>query len=124
MWIGGAAPALQLDPDQVCEAGAMMGPSATARGLGLSAGIDEGTARDLAERCQQLGYHSPWTNDEPAAPGLETLAHFHAAAPQLCLGFGVLPWRPRPGDGSHPSTAGYERLTESIFAPWWSWLTH
>ncbi len=28
------------------------------------------------------------------------------------------------GDGSHPSTAGYERLTEVIFAPWWSWLTH
>ncbi len=27
------------------------------------------------------------------------------------------------GDGSHPSTAGYERLTEIIFAPWWTWLT-
>ncbi len=27
------------------------------------------------------------------------------------------------GDGSHPSTAGYERLTEIIFARWFSWLT-
>jgi len=27
------------------------------------------------------------------------------------------------GDGSHPSTAGYERLTEIIFTPWWNWLT-
>ncbi len=23
------------------------------------------------------------------------------------------------GDGSHPTTAGYERLTEIIFKPWW-----
>lgn len=28
------------------------------------------------------------------------------------------------GDGSHPLTAGYERLTEIIFTPWWSWLMH
>ena len=27
-------------------------------------------------------------------------------------------------DGSHPSVAGYERLAEIIFTPWWSWLTH
>jgi hypothetical protein len=28
------------------------------------------------------------------------------------------------GDGSHPTTAGYERLTEIIFKPWWAWPTH
>jgi alkanesulfonate monooxygenase SsuD/methylene tetrahydromethanopterin reductase-like flavin-dependent oxidoreductase (luciferase family) len=61
------------------------------RGLGITAGLDAGPARDLAVRCAQLGYHSLWSNDEPAAPGLETLAHFAAVAPQLKLGVGVLP---------------------------------
>jgi alkanesulfonate monooxygenase SsuD/methylene tetrahydromethanopterin reductase-like flavin-dependent oxidoreductase (luciferase family) len=61
------------------------------RGLGITAGLDAGLARDLAVRCEQLGYHSLWSNDEPATPGLEMLAHFAAAAPQLELGVGVLP---------------------------------
>jgi alkanesulfonate monooxygenase SsuD/methylene tetrahydromethanopterin reductase-like flavin-dependent oxidoreductase (luciferase family) len=61
------------------------------RGLGITAGLDAGLARDLAIGCEQLGYHSLWSNDEPASPGLETLAHFAAAAPQLELGVGVLP---------------------------------
>lgn len=26
------------------------------------------------------------------------------------------------GDGSHPSGAGYERLTDIVFPPWWRWL--
>ena len=61
------------------------------RGLGITAGLDAGLARDLAIRCEQLGYHSLWSNDEPASPGMEMLAHFAAAAPQLQLGVGVLP---------------------------------
>lgn len=61
------------------------------RGLGITAGLEAGVARDLAARCEQLGYHSLWSNDEPAASGLETLAHFAAAAPRLELGVGVLP---------------------------------
>jgi alkanesulfonate monooxygenase SsuD/methylene tetrahydromethanopterin reductase-like flavin-dependent oxidoreductase (luciferase family) len=61
------------------------------RGLGITAGLDPGVARDLAVRSAQLGYHSLWSNDEPASPGLEMLAHFAAAAPQLELGVGVLP---------------------------------
>jgi alkanesulfonate monooxygenase SsuD/methylene tetrahydromethanopterin reductase-like flavin-dependent oxidoreductase (luciferase family) len=61
------------------------------RGLGISAGLEPGLVRDLAARCQGLGYHSLWSNDEPAASGLETLAQFAAAAPQLELGVGVLP---------------------------------
>jgi alkanesulfonate monooxygenase SsuD/methylene tetrahydromethanopterin reductase-like flavin-dependent oxidoreductase (luciferase family) len=60
-------------------------------GLGITAGLDSHLASDLAVRCAQLGYDSLWANDEPAAPGLETLAHFAAAAPQLDLGVGVLP---------------------------------
>lgn len=61
------------------------------RGLGISADLEAGLARDLAVHCEHLGYHSLWSNDEPTAPGLETLAHFAAAAPQLELGVGVLP---------------------------------
>ena len=61
------------------------------RGLGISAGLDPGLARDLAVRGEGLGYHSLWSNDEPTAAGLETLAQFAAAAPRLELGVGVLP---------------------------------
>ncbi len=61
------------------------------RGLGIAAGLEAGLARELAVRCEHLGYHSLWSNDEPGASGLETLAHFAAAAPQLELGVGVLP---------------------------------
>ena len=61
------------------------------RGLGITAGLDPVLARDLAVRCEDLGYHSLWSNDEPASPGLEVLGHFAAGAPQLELGVGVLP---------------------------------
>ena len=61
------------------------------RALGIDAGLDPGLARDLAARCQELGYDSLWANDAPDAPGLETLAHFAAGAPELELGVGVLP---------------------------------
>jgi alkanesulfonate monooxygenase SsuD/methylene tetrahydromethanopterin reductase-like flavin-dependent oxidoreductase (luciferase family) len=61
------------------------------RGLGVTAGLDAGLARDLAGTCEHLGYHSLWSNDEPPTPGLQMLARFAAAAPQLELGVGVLP---------------------------------
>ena len=61
------------------------------RGLGIRAGTDAGLARELAVRCDHLGYHSLWSNDEPASSGLETLAHFATAATQLGLGVGALP---------------------------------
>jgi alkanesulfonate monooxygenase SsuD/methylene tetrahydromethanopterin reductase-like flavin-dependent oxidoreductase (luciferase family) len=63
----------------------------TRRGLGVTAGLDAGLARELALECARLGYHSMWSNDEPTASGLATLAHFAAAAPELELGAGVLP---------------------------------
>jgi alkanesulfonate monooxygenase SsuD/methylene tetrahydromethanopterin reductase-like flavin-dependent oxidoreductase (luciferase family) len=62
-----------------------------ARALGITAGLDAGLARDLAACCAELGYHSLWSNDDPTAPGLATLAHFAAGTPQLELGVGVLP---------------------------------
>jgi alkanesulfonate monooxygenase SsuD/methylene tetrahydromethanopterin reductase-like flavin-dependent oxidoreductase (luciferase family) len=61
------------------------------RGLGVTAGLDAGLARDLAAHCEQLGYQSLWSNDEPAAPGLATLAEFAAATERIHLGVGVLP---------------------------------
>jgi alkanesulfonate monooxygenase SsuD/methylene tetrahydromethanopterin reductase-like flavin-dependent oxidoreductase (luciferase family) len=73
------------------------------RGLGISAGLEAGLARDLAARCEQLGYHSLWSNDEPTASGLQMLAHFAAAAPRLELGVGVLPL-----DRHHPARIATE----------------
>jgi alkanesulfonate monooxygenase SsuD/methylene tetrahydromethanopterin reductase-like flavin-dependent oxidoreductase (luciferase family) len=63
----------------------------TPRALGITAGLDAGLAQELAARCEHLGYHSLWSNDEPSASGLETLAHLAAAAPRIDLGVGVLP---------------------------------
>jgi alkanesulfonate monooxygenase SsuD/methylene tetrahydromethanopterin reductase-like flavin-dependent oxidoreductase (luciferase family) len=69
----------------------MTAPSSAHRGLGVTAGLDAGLARELAARCEQLGYHSLWSNDEPAARGLDTLAAFAAGSAKLELGVGVLP---------------------------------
>jgi alkanesulfonate monooxygenase SsuD/methylene tetrahydromethanopterin reductase-like flavin-dependent oxidoreductase (luciferase family) len=69
----------------------MMTSTPTPRGLGVTAGLEAGLAGELAARCEHLGYHSLWSNDEPAASGLETLAHLAAAAPRIELGVGVLP---------------------------------
>src|SRR5512132_4746426 len=61
------------------------------RGLGVTAGLDAGLARDLAVCSERLEYHPLWANDEPASAGLQTLAQFAAAVPRLELGVGVLP---------------------------------
>jgi alkanesulfonate monooxygenase SsuD/methylene tetrahydromethanopterin reductase-like flavin-dependent oxidoreductase (luciferase family) len=68
-----------------------MNGSSSKRALGINAGLEAGLAGHLAARCQHLGYHSLWSNDEADASGLETLAHFATAAPRLELGVGVLP---------------------------------
>jgi alkanesulfonate monooxygenase SsuD/methylene tetrahydromethanopterin reductase-like flavin-dependent oxidoreductase (luciferase family) len=61
-----------------------------ARGFGVAAGLDAEVARPLAARCAELGYDSAWSNDHPGAKGLETLAEFAAAAPELDLGVAVI----------------------------------
>jgi alkanesulfonate monooxygenase SsuD/methylene tetrahydromethanopterin reductase-like flavin-dependent oxidoreductase (luciferase family) len=66
-------------------------PIPALRGLGVTAGLPARLARHLAARCEELGYHSLWCNDEPSAPGLQTLALLAAAAPRMELGVGVLP---------------------------------
>jgi alkanesulfonate monooxygenase SsuD/methylene tetrahydromethanopterin reductase-like flavin-dependent oxidoreductase (luciferase family) len=60
------------------------------RGFGVAAGLDPEVARPLAEHCGGLGYGSMWSNDHPGAKGLETLAEFDAAAPELDLGVAVI----------------------------------
>jgi class 3 adenylate cyclase/alkanesulfonate monooxygenase SsuD/methylene tetrahydromethanopterin reductase-like flavin-dependent oxidoreductase (luciferase family) len=69
------------------------------RGLGVTASLDAGLARELAAQCEWLGYHSLWSNDEPAAAGLDTLAEFAKATRNVGLGVGVLPLhRHRPAE--------------------------
>jgi alkanesulfonate monooxygenase SsuD/methylene tetrahydromethanopterin reductase-like flavin-dependent oxidoreductase (luciferase family) len=60
------------------------------RGYGVAAGLDPAVARPLAARCAELGYGSVWSNDHPGAKGLETLAEFAAAAPEIDLGVAVI----------------------------------
>jgi len=60
------------------------------RGFGVAAGLDPEVARSLAARCADLGYASMWSNDHPGAKGLETLAEFAAAAPEVELGIAVI----------------------------------
>jgi alkanesulfonate monooxygenase SsuD/methylene tetrahydromethanopterin reductase-like flavin-dependent oxidoreductase (luciferase family) len=61
-----------------------------ARGFGVAAGLDPEVAGPLAARCAELGYDSVWSNDHPGAKGLETLAEFAAAAPEVELGVAVI----------------------------------
>lgn len=60
------------------------------RGFGVAAGLDPGVTKPLAERCAELGYESLWSNDHPQGSGLETLADFANAAPEVDLGVAVL----------------------------------
>ena len=60
------------------------------RGFGIAAGLDPEVAREVAQRCEALGYASLWSNDHPAASGLETIAVFAQAAPRPDVGVAVL----------------------------------
>ncbi len=60
------------------------------RGFGVAAGLDPEVAKPLAARCMELGYASVWSNDHPGAKGLETLAEFATAAPEVELGVAVI----------------------------------
>ncbi|HEY6550824.1 MAG TPA: LLM class flavin-dependent oxidoreductase [Solirubrobacterales bacterium] len=68
------------------------------RGFGVAAGLAPEVGRPLAGRCAELGYGSMWSNDHPGAKGLETLAEFGAAAPDLDLGVAVIALDRTPPD--------------------------
>jgi alkanesulfonate monooxygenase SsuD/methylene tetrahydromethanopterin reductase-like flavin-dependent oxidoreductase (luciferase family) len=63
----------------------------TRRGLGITAGLDVGLVRELAAHCEHLGYHSLWSNDEPTARGLDTIAELAGATAKIDFGVGALP---------------------------------
>jgi alkanesulfonate monooxygenase SsuD/methylene tetrahydromethanopterin reductase-like flavin-dependent oxidoreductase (luciferase family) len=60
--------------------------TAPGRGFGVAAGLDPEVAGPLANRCAELGYGSLWSNDTPIGKGLETVAAFADAAPEIELG--------------------------------------
>jgi alkanesulfonate monooxygenase SsuD/methylene tetrahydromethanopterin reductase-like flavin-dependent oxidoreductase (luciferase family) len=60
------------------------------RGFGVAAGLDPEIAAPLAARCAELGYASMWSNDHPAAGGLETLAAFANGSDEVELGVAVM----------------------------------
>src|SRR3954452_20067275 len=60
------------------------------RAFGVTAGLDPEIASPLAGRCQELGYHSMWSNDHPGAKGLETLAAYSKGADRIDLGIAVI----------------------------------
>jgi alkanesulfonate monooxygenase SsuD/methylene tetrahydromethanopterin reductase-like flavin-dependent oxidoreductase (luciferase family) len=62
----------------------------SSRAFGVAAGLDPDVAGPLAARCAELGYSSIWSNDTPMALGLETLAVFAEAAPEVELGVAVM----------------------------------
>jgi alkanesulfonate monooxygenase SsuD/methylene tetrahydromethanopterin reductase-like flavin-dependent oxidoreductase (luciferase family) len=56
----------------------------------VTAGLDPEVAAPLAARCEEHGYSSVWSNDHPAASGLETLAAFAEGTQNLELGVAVI----------------------------------
>jgi alkanesulfonate monooxygenase SsuD/methylene tetrahydromethanopterin reductase-like flavin-dependent oxidoreductase (luciferase family) len=60
------------------------------RAFGVTAGLEPEIASPLAGRCQELGYHSMWSNDHPGAKGLETLAEYAKGADRVDLGVAVI----------------------------------
>lgn len=60
------------------------------RAFGVAAGLDPEVAGPLAKRCEELGYHSIWSNDHPGAKGLETLAEFARTTDSIGLGVAVI----------------------------------
>ena len=81
------------------------------RGFGVAAGLDPQVAGPLAARCAELGYDSMWSNDHPGGLGLETVAAFADAAPELELGVAVMALdRHTPADiAAHIDRLGLDR---------------
>jgi alkanesulfonate monooxygenase SsuD/methylene tetrahydromethanopterin reductase-like flavin-dependent oxidoreductase (luciferase family) len=68
------------------------------RAFGVASGLDPEVAAPLAERCQDLGYASIWSNDTPLALGLETVGVFAEAASEIELGVTIAVDRHPPAE--------------------------
>jgi alkanesulfonate monooxygenase SsuD/methylene tetrahydromethanopterin reductase-like flavin-dependent oxidoreductase (luciferase family) len=80
------------------------------RGFGVAAGLDPDVAAPLAAHCAELGYDSVWSNDTPMAVGLETLAVFAKAAPDVALGVTMAIDRHPPAEiAGHIERLGLDR---------------
>ena len=80
------------------------------RGFGVAAGLDPDVAAPLAARCAELGYDSLWSNDTPMGFGLETLAVFAEAAPDVELGVTMALDRHPPAEiAGHLDRLGMDR---------------
>lgn len=89
------------------------------RGFAVSAGLDPAVAEPLAARCATLGYGSLWSGDH-GADGLETLARFARAAPDVRLGLAMdLAERDAGSVVASVERVGLEpeRLTIAVAAP-------
>jgi alkanesulfonate monooxygenase SsuD/methylene tetrahydromethanopterin reductase-like flavin-dependent oxidoreductase (luciferase family) len=68
------------------------------RAFGVASGLDPEVAAPLAERCEDLGYVSIWSNDTPLALGLETVGVFADAASEIELGVTIAVDRHPPAE--------------------------
>lgn len=66
------------------------------RGFGIPATGDAARAGHIAERVEQLGYRSIWSNDTPGKDGIVTVAHMAQSTSSLRVGVGVVPCDRRP----------------------------
>jgi alkanesulfonate monooxygenase SsuD/methylene tetrahydromethanopterin reductase-like flavin-dependent oxidoreductase (luciferase family) len=80
------------------------------RAFGVTGGLDPAIATPLAARCQELGYSSMWSNDHPAAKGLETLAEYAKGAERIDLGVTIALDRQSPEEiGADIDRLGLDR---------------
>jgi alkanesulfonate monooxygenase SsuD/methylene tetrahydromethanopterin reductase-like flavin-dependent oxidoreductase (luciferase family) len=84
------------------------------RGFGVTGGLDPEIASPLADRCQELGYTSMWSNDHPGAKGLETLAEYAKGAERIELGVTIALDRQSPEE----MAADIERLNLEVSRLW------
>lgn len=88
------------------------------RGFGIPAIEDEGLIKALSKEIEALGYATFWTNDTPAADGLEVASWALEATEHIRVGIGVvaLDRRAPPSFADHLRNLDSERLLLGVGA--------